>query len=96
MSRRRETRICPVCHCLLWEEDFLEPRDLETWEGSTEDPVPGATRNAASRDAAGIEIEELVTRELVELILEILLAPGLDEILEKLPKPSITVVIEPR
>ena len=32
MKKCESTRVCPMCHCLLWENDFLREEDLETWD----------------------------------------------------------------
>ncbi len=37
MSHPEPTRICPMCHCLLWDDDFLQPGELETCEGQHPD-----------------------------------------------------------
>ena len=84
MNRHRETRICPVCHCLLWEEDFLHPRDLETWQGSPEDPVLAFE--------TGLDAPDL--DDVIELLVEVLLAQGLESVLKTLPTPKITIVLE--
>jgi hypothetical protein len=69
MSRPPETRICPICHSLLWEEDFLRPEDLEVWEGE---------RHRGNGGGAGEEPgAELL--ELAELILELFLTLDADD-----------------
>lgn len=73
MSHSADTRICPICHSLLWEEDFLKPEDLEVWEESRGRIGLGHHGNGHDLDP---EAELL---ELAELILELFLTFDVDD-----------------
>ncbi len=70
MSQTPTTRICPICHSLLWEEDFLRPEELEIWEEDLQraevaGELAGQNGHGGDPEAELLELAEL----LVELFL---------------------------
>ena len=62
MSYPPETRICPICHALLWEEDFLHPGDLETFDAS-DHPADGSPSEAQILALAELLLEIILHLE---------------------------------